>query len=1685
MEYQDKVEGRDPYTLRDEVPVEINAIPTRGLAVQAATLSFLQPDNDSALKDYQDTMGRAPSEIPSVLQQKIKASHAQMREVYSHALIPLLADPTVPFEQKQAAFDSQRQETEAPDPLDTFATEALVLASPGETVQGENVRMSILESMNQVNDHYRQIQEIENSVKSDQSNHSGKVLDLLEMFLPGEMGLTAGKIAQGLYGDTSITAAAALLPGSARKQLSEAIANMPMEARVDFIQQLAPIVSESSGILTDKNQLRINQWLSEVARGDVDAMDQWVDNIFNVLDLTGIGKLLTAGPKAARKVAESGRKLATAQRTSAEERFAQYTNRVDPSENRPHTEPITGVTGDAQITSVPQVRSNIDALELAESQRADLLGKTSGQLDKGQVRSLNEELKALKSDLKNGGLTPAQLRMPGAATAAVERRQNIQAQITRVEDQINRNADAAKVDQEIAKLDSTIEQLKKDISTRPQQLNPIAAAIHRTELNSVIGFSNPRTPASILDNTNPSRARNLHAQIYMQSEGFVNAVTGGTKNEALIRAVLPQVGDSTGVVKRVLDDKESTLRAQLSKELGLAVKNTFGGFAFTERELAAARAAKVEDYSTVSGLKINDAMTSFKTSDDGLHMEVDAVYTNGEGGWLRAEDAVSQATVALRKQGVVTSDLEILRRNGGEYEPVKLDEVKGKDGEYAVRLRIRDSIRPEDITDWDALDVKRNLFDYFETKGENTWGSINRHVIDAASSVHKQITGSLTLADDKAARLSSAFTEMFEVAFSVPYQRLPAARRQAIDEYIKEANVKELKFDRQALRSRFTDPELDVIQGWRDAWDVMWDFENYDLVKSLIRDNFKLIDHPNLRAVVRERPKRYDNRVVYNPNTDAVEKLTDAQIDDLYKTGGNIAEFRRPLDIAGKEVTHIRIENNAASYARAFKENDKMLDKRDGYYQVFYKHPQFIEETLPGKTPRVIQVVGNIRDAKKLAEDLKKQFPDREYTRRGDDRGIDRSKDAYWDMQHVGGRLAQRHRGELLENSVGLKSMGEMDFIHSPADSAVRAAQSIGGRLAMRDTLEVAKQRFLDQYKSVLPMEDGRPVFPANRGQIRQKGTPTNTKLADARTVWEYIRSVENGYINAMDGAVKNAFNLLAEYSGAKGYDTVEKLARAGEDVNVTGTIKGGVFASMMASNPLRQIIVQPNQSLRMAAYNPSGFFSGRVMGMLAEEFKVRITGQTASPKDSFGLWLNETGVEQAITRGNLIRGTLLDAAEGSTLLSKTHDATLGNLRKIGYDTGEKLNLAIHGAFVFDKYKQAGRDILNRRVREEMHAELRHLTGNMNLAGDMPYNQNALALLFTYMQVPHKFLLMSANRGLTPAMRMRLLAADLTIWGLPVATITAAAGVDLPVENEWMREFLEDGLQSVALNQMATIFTGEKQRVDWSSLEPFGLESWYKMGDSFLFDGAVKGMVSNTPTARVFGLGADSRLGLAIKTTTSYFKDVFEVDDMYTATDLLDVANSWASMSSGWTNFQKARAAWMFSKMRDRLDRPTDDDVTKWEAIAQAFGFGTKDTSDFYATMKLANKKDIEETAKKDMEEIARMISLATNNDPMSEKSIRMYSQLMSSTGWLPDKEAHRKYLHRIEEGWKVDANEKVRKKLFDEVINLPRPDVPSDPIKNSSLTEEDKQLFLQTRQMQMEQLSRFQKMAEEDLKKD
>src|SRR5690606_28177655 len=262
----------------------------------------------------------------------------------------------------------------------------------------------------------------------------------------------------------------------------------------------------------------------------------------------------------------------------------------------------------------------------------------------------------------------------------------------------------------------------------------------------------------------------------------------------------------------------------------------------------------------------------------------------------------------------------------------------------------------------------------------------------------------------------------------------------------------------------------------------------------------------------------------------------------------------------------------------------------------------------------------------------------------------------------------------------------------------------------------------------------------------------------------------------------------------------------------------------------------------------------------------------------------SNTGMFQAITKNNLIRDTLLDMSDKTSRIGKAAKTPVNALRTIGFDVGEKTNLLGHAAAVWDVYKRAGKNVNDRRDQAEMHTKVRDLTWNMNFAADMPYNQNALSIAMTYMQVPHKAILQSFNRNLSRSERLRLAAADLAIWGLPTTLIATFLGNDWLPDDPAGREIVTQGLQSFMLNWFFSNVMNEDVNVDWSSLAPTEMDGWRDFMQALLTDGGIKAVIERSPTAQVFGLGADGRIPTALKMAARMFTDTWneEVPDPVT-----------------------------------------------------------------------------------------------------------------------------------------------------------------------------------------------------------
>src|SRR5690606_28742490 len=249
-----------------------------------------------------------------------------------------------------------------------------------------------------------------------------------------------------------------------------------------------------------------------------------------------------------------------------------------------------------------------------------------------------------------------------------------------------------------------------------------------------------------------------------------------------------------------------------------------------------------------------------------------------------------------------------------------------------------------------------------------------------------------------------------------------------------------------------------------------------DVVRSLRRDGYQYFSNSNVDLVVKPIGKNITKaQKVYDPAQDAIVTLSRQEMDDLYEQGGTLADLRRPEEINGTTVETMLIRNNASEYARQFRDTDTILNKREGYYQISYKSPRFIDETYKDsdgvERTRTIAVAGSIKDAEEAVKLFSNQNPGSTFRHRRDERQIRRDSDSYWDLNSVGGRIAQRHRGKTLNGAVGIQEFGKGDFIESPADSALKAIMSVSGRTAFRPMLEAARERFMRQYADVLPRD--------------------------------------------------------------------------------------------------------------------------------------------------------------------------------------------------------------------------------------------------------------------------------------------------------------------------------------------------------------------------------------------------------------------------------------------------------------------------------------------------------------------------------------------------------------------------------------------------------------------------------------
>jgi hypothetical protein len=1504
--------------------VTTNPLPVQPLPLpatrNAAVTTALVADPGNAQQHYNNMMNEAQQGDSTTQTQLRNQAQTNTKAADFQTTASLLADPTIPFEQKQKIVSGFAENRFLKDTGVQLQSQLLQKPGLNETADTEKARLSTADIMAEMADSRSKIQSIVNGHKelADKDSAATKFFDEAAGFIPGRGAAVQAGVELELAKTTGIdyqwwkvfrTYAGGT--GSDVLRLRQHVASLPPDQQVAFAKALSSAVSNHSGFLYGQDNHQFGyEFMNKVLGGNESygAGQAFLDNTFALMDMAFLGQT-------GKDLALAGRNIKAA---------------------------ITGAKGplnDAEAQMFAQANANTPSNVRVEPTGAaggihnDIPEPSFGQTAQPSEKAFNPNAKPKQeaTDVPFTESTNGNFHVEGVGPS-----HQLANPAPKLTAPVVREGEAAPVVKQLAGAKGPVE--------------TTAETIGRIRVQSITHDINPASPVEIAQNTNPDSARAMHEAVVKGDDEVANALAGTSQDNAIINATMPQVSE-TGTVFTRVGDVDKNLRVEAHDPKLVDVVNDTSVNAFTPKEAASVRSKLVNDFENNTGLAVNDGMTSF--THNGGRTSVNAVYELPAGSWSDPEAAINQAAHALRDYGITPDEITLLRKDGVNHVPVDIKDVKGVEGDYKIQVKADLDLNPSLLSDRDTLDVKRNWFDRFAGTQFTNRGSVNRYIFDAASTLHKFITGAAAVAKDYGAKFEKYMLGKAS-EYTDAYSKLSKGSQAKIDDYVREANFKGIAFDKADLAARgFNASEVDVISKWRNFWDDHYYLENLDVVRTLRSNGYEYFKNANAELYARKIGKTPSINRFYDPATDTVRGFSAGELDDLYNKGGHLAALRRPAKFGNETVEHMIIRQTPTEYSRALRDADRVLNYKEGYYTITYKAAKFIDEVdAAGKRIRTLAVAGDTPEAEAFAKQHMANNPGTIARVRNDTKGLGANSDEAWDINSAGGRVAQRHRGQLLEDASAPNHLGDMKYVANPVESAVRSAKSISGRTVMRPMLENAADRAMKQYERVFPKDQfGRVRWPTTAAEIRAYGETTSKEVADARTTWEYLNYLRSGYINSMDDGFKAVWNTIADGIGKKGFGKVERAARAVGEFGPTTFVRRRVNDLLIATSPLRQLVVQSAAAYRAITYNPIDYANGKIPQDLFHFLNSKYFG--GSKSTDFTKFLDDSGLVAAVEHHNLTSATLTNLADQANMATKAYRYGLNKLRAIGFDAGETMNIVNHASAVFRRYERLGRDINNRDVRETMMKEIRALTYNMNAAGDMPYNQGTASALFQFMQMPHKAALQFTNRQLDTATRIRMGVGDLLLWGAAIDGLSNALNFDfLPPNDTLGNKILHDGIISVGYNGLLQKLFEGTHEADFGSLSPYGFDGWKKL---FLetagaagggLTGALWTAVKNSPAGSVGG-----KFGQVFHDIGRVFNPL-PYDDAGSYEKFQAILSDVAKLSSGWNNYDKARLMMEAGNRRDKFNNIVTDNTTTGDAIAQMFGFGDRQQAENYVLQK-------------------------------------------------------------------------------------------------------------------------------------
>lgn len=1134
----------------------------------------------------------------------------------------------------------------------------------------------------------------------------------------------------------------------------------------------------------------------------------------------------------------------------------------------------------------------------------------------------------------------------------------------------------------------------------------------------------PKSVGETLANTN-AKSHNAVLKLAADDETgeMAKTVFNSSREDAVVNAVGPEISIAEDAVrnKPIVDD------AEFNPDMAVveAIAGSKGSIQFSEAEKASKLQKVNEDFLNpdVTGVVAHKEMTTVKAVDEGVNIRT--IYGPAEGGFASGKIAMEQVRLATRKYGVADEELTLMRRTkDGTYKPVDVNSPQANlKGNYTVGINHTSRYDPSDSIAWGVTDVKGsvagiplNLFDKFPAYLKGKGGSITQHLIPPSSYIDPLLTRSASVAVDQSAR---GVDQLIKIAdeYASSYKKLPQLDKKKVDNYLVQANHDSLKFNPEKLvADGYSGDTIETLRAWKKTNDTLYVLENIDLVRQSKRKGYELFASRNGQDNFLVRPmnnvKAGSVEQVYDAELGTIRFIDKKEKTDLYAGRGYIASTRTPIQVGEETIGHVIVKNDSSNYARALRENDKLLNYRDGHFTIYYKDPVFITQVVKNadgsEYTKAIATAGTIQDADRHIERLRAANPDGVFDRRPNVKGGE-FDEMNWNVNVNTGRTAQRTRGKTLADSTDRPTDMEFRHIETPEDSILRSINSIAARVNMKEFLDTSKARFMEQYKEFLPTDPDTfaKYWPDDITQlVRPQGQKANLgDYTDAISTYRYIDQMENGFVNLLDDVSKNFFKQMSDTAGRKGWGYLETGLRAGGDVSPTAFARKKAFRLLLAANPLRQLPVQLSQALPVVLATNPGFVKRLVWqgiflrdldrGGDVESFMkglgTKLTGITPAEAHDLQKAYEASGIRSAVSAHSLIRDDLKSLVNRGVL--KKTGAAIGKpidvAQKYGFELGENMLMKTIWLSEYDLLRKSGKPI-NAESLAMLHARVRDLTLNMNKAGELAYNENMFSAAMQFLQAPHKAFaqIVFGNRALSRKDRLVLGTSYLATYGTGYGLLYSQASKLIDPADRELQDIVSGGLFNLVMNKTLGTIYGEPVNVDFSSsMRLLEVPNLYTMWETMATMN-MNEILKNSPSLSMVA-GDNGKFGNLFRS----------LGRLYTVPEddggLKDVGVNFLNLFSGASNFLKARYIIKRGYSISTKGEVVDSEVNDVEAMMRVAGFATTDEmlaytlndKTYYAS------KAFKDDVKKLMDETTKRLARDGISEQEMDYSLRMMQE--------------------------------------------------------------------------------------------